>query len=139
MSGKLTYLDSGVLVLISAFWGEPSISIRAAQILDDDTRQFATSGFVQLETLPKALYNKQLEEAEFYEAFFSSVTVWATDLENILKNGDRIARTYGLAAMDAMHIAAALSVYAEEFITTEKLTKPMHRVTELVVISIAIE
>lgn len=108
MSGKLTYLDSGVLVLISAFRGEPSISIRAAQILDDDTRQFATSGFVQLETLPKALYNKQLEEAEFYEAFFGSVTVWATDLENILKNGDRIARTYGLAAMDAMHIAAAL-------------------------------
>ncbi|MEG4278605.1 hypothetical protein QUA62_14150 [Microcoleus sp. MON1_C1] len=92
MSSKLTYLDSGVL--ISAFRGEPSISISAAQILDDDTRQFATSGFVQLETLPKALYNRQLEEAEFYEAFFSSVTVWATDLENILKNGDRIARTY---------------------------------------------
>lgn len=137
MSGKLTYLDSGVL--ISAFRGEPSISIRAAQILDDDTRQFATSGFVQLETLPKALYNKQLEEAEFYEAFFSSVTVWATDLENILKNGDRIARTYGLATMDALQIAAALSVNAEEFITTEKLTKPMHRVTEMVVISIAIE
>jgi hypothetical protein len=39
--------------------------------------------------------------------------------------------------MDALHIAAALSVNAEEFITTEKLTKPMHRVTELAVISIA--
>ncbi|WP_169266136.1 MULTISPECIES: hypothetical protein [Brasilonema] len=34
----------------------------------------------------------------------------------------------GLAAMDALHIAAALSVSASEFVTTEKPIKPMFRV-----------
>jgi predicted nucleic acid-binding protein len=49
-----------------------------------------------------------------------------------------IAGKYGIAGMDALHIAAALSIGAEEFITTEKKTKPMFRVTELQMISIAI-
>ncbi|MDM9385567.1 hypothetical protein QUB80_33465 [Chlorogloeopsis sp. ULAP01] len=37
------------------------------------------------------------------------------------------------------HIAAALSADAEEFVTTEKTTKPMHRVTEIKIVSIADE
>jgi len=39
--------------------------------------------------------------------------------------------------MDALHIAA-LAIGAEEFITTEKKTKPMFRLTELQITSIAI-
>jgi predicted nucleic acid-binding protein len=31
-----------------------------------------------------------------------------------------IAGTYGLAAMDALHVAAALQIQADELITTEK-------------------
>jgi predicted nucleic acid-binding protein len=42
----------------------------------------------------------------------------------------------GLAAMDALHVAAALSVGAEEFVTREKKTKPMFRVSSLKVVSI---
>jgi predicted nucleic acid-binding protein len=42
-----------------------------------------------------------------------------------------IAGTYGLAAMDALHVAAALQIQADELITTEKPTKPMHRVREI--------
>jgi hypothetical protein len=38
--------------------------------------------------------------------------------------------------MDALHIAAAISVGAEEFITTEKPTKPMYRVTDIKVVSL---
>ncbi|WP_334951383.1 hypothetical protein [Nostoc sp.] len=38
--------------------------------------------------------------------------------------------------MDALHVAAALSVGAEELVTTEKRTKPMHRVTSINVVSI---
>jgi hypothetical protein len=38
--------------------------------------------------------------------------------------------------MDALHLAAALSIGAEEFITTEKPTKPMFRVSSINVISI---
>ncbi|AHJ28173.1 hypothetical protein NSP_18400 [Nodularia spumigena CCY9414] len=38
--------------------------------------------------------------------------------------------------MDALHVAAALSVGAEEFVTREKKTKPMFRVSSLKVVSI---
>lgn len=93
--------------------------------------------FVQLETLPKATYHKQQAEVRFYKSFFSSVTLWATQLEEIVQSGNRLACTYGLAAIYVLHLAAALSVDAEEFVTTEKTTKPMHRVAEIRVVSIA--
>jgi hypothetical protein len=66
VSLELTYLDSGVL--INAFRGINPVSLRAVQVLDQEPRQFATSAFVQLETLPKAIYNQQEEEVEFYTA-----------------------------------------------------------------------
>jgi hypothetical protein len=47
-----------------------------------------------------------------------------------------IAGTYGLAEMDALHVAAALQIQADELITTEKPTKPMHRVREIQIVSI---
>ncbi|MHC5934452.1 nuclease [Nostoc sp.] len=89
-----------------------------------------------LEVLPKATFNKQQDEAEFYETFFSAVIHWGTDLEQIMQNADQIACTYGFAAMDALHVAAALQIKADQLIATEKPTKPMHRVTEIQIISI---
>ncbi|BDA70793.1 hypothetical protein CAL7716_049590 [Calothrix sp. PCC 7716] len=132
-----TFIDSGVL--IAAARANTTRSLAAIQILNGRDREFASSPFIQLETLPKAIYNQQQVEAEFYEAFFSSVTLWATKLEEIVQTGNRIACTYGLAAMDALHIAAALSIDAEEFVTTEKTTKPMYRVAEIKIVSIADE
>jgi hypothetical protein len=41
--------------------------------------------------------------------------------------------------MDALHITVALAIGAEEFITTEKSTKPMFRVMEIQMISIAMD
>jgi predicted nucleic acid-binding protein len=79
----------------------------------------------------------QRSEAELYETFFDSVAIWGTDFDRIIQAGKHIARTYGLASMDALHLAAALSVQAEEFITTEKSTKPMHRVKEIQIGSIS--
>ena len=133
----MVYLDSGVL--INAFQGVGLVGIRAIEVLDNPAYQFATSQFVQLETLPKAIYHNQQAEVDFYESFFSGVTLWATQLEEIVQSGNRLACTYGLAAIDALHLAAALSIDAEEFVTTEKSTKPMHRVTEIRVVSIASE
>jgi len=123
VSHKKAYIDSGVL--ITAFQGIQSASIKAYQILNDENRQFASSRFVQLEVLPKATFNKQQEEIEFYETFFLAVNYW-----------DEIAGTYGLAAMDALHVAAALQIQADELITTEKPTKPMPRVREIQIVSI---
>lgn len=131
---KITFIDSGVLV--AAVRGEGDISEKALEILADSEREFASSAFIKLEVIPKAIYNQQSTEAEFYEAFFTAVKYWGTDLEQITQDAYQIACKYGLAAMDALHIAAALSVGAEEFFTTEKSTKPMHRVKSIKVVSI---
>ncbi|MGO8816452.1 MAG: hypothetical protein ACLQVG_17590 [Terriglobia bacterium] len=40
---------------------------------------------------------------------------------------------FDLHAMDALHIAAALSVGAEEFITSERSEKPINNLTALTV------
>lgn len=63
LSRKKTYIDSGVL--ITAFRGVQSASIRANTILNDGNREFVSSQFVKLEVLPKAIYHNQQDEAEF--------------------------------------------------------------------------
>jgi predicted nucleic acid-binding protein len=131
---KVSFIDSGVLVTAARSVGE--LSEKALAILEDPEREFASSEFIKLEVIPKAVYNRQTKEAEFYETFFNSVTCWAPDLNKIFQDAYQIGGQYGLAAMDALHLAAALSLGAEEFITTEKPTKPMFRVSGINVISI---
>ncbi|MBD2254458.1 type II toxin-antitoxin system VapC family toxin [Nostoc parmelioides] len=131
---KISFIDSGVLVAAARSVGE--LSEKALSILEDSEREFASSVFVKLEVIPKAIFNQRTKESEFYETFFSGVTYWANDLDKIVQDAYQIASQYGLAAMDALHIAAALSVGAEEFVTTEKKTKPMFRVSSIKVISI---
>ena len=133
---KISYIDSGVL--INAFRGDFQVSLQALLILDEPDRQFASSPFVQLETLPKSIYQRQITEQDFYQTFFDNVKHWSNDIVSIVPQAQTIAGKYGIAGMDALHIAAALSIGAEEFITTEKKTKPMFRITELKMISIAI-
>ncbi|MDY7004679.1 MAG: PIN domain-containing protein [Cyanobacteriota bacterium] len=129
-----TYVDSGVL--IQAYRGETLIGIKAQEILDDPQREYATSSFVKLEVLPKAIYNKQLAEVNFYETFFAGCNIWANELEKIVESAQKLAADFGINAIDALHVAAAISVNADELITTEKTSKPMHRVTQIKVISI---
>jgi predicted nucleic acid-binding protein len=134
MTNILSYLDSGVL--IAAARGTDIVSAKATSILDSKQRQFSSSSFVRLEILTKAKYHKQQEEVNFYETFFASCAIWANDLDTIINLAEEIAAKYGLNALDALQIAAAMSVNADEFITTEKTTKPLHRVTEITVISL---
>ncbi|MBD2503181.1 type II toxin-antitoxin system VapC family toxin [Anabaena azotica] len=131
---KITFIDSGVLVTAARGVGEDSE--KALEILADSNREFAASEFIKMEVIPKAIYNRKTVEAEFYELFFSAVTYWANDIQKVIQDAYNIACQYGLAAMDALHIAAALSVGAEEFMTTEKKTKPMFRISSIKVISI---
>lgn len=120
----LSYLDSGVLITL--FRASDNLAIKAQEIFDDPRRKFASSFFVKLETISKAKYHKQQEEVNFYETFFASCAIWANDLETIINLAAEIAAKYGLNALDALQIAAAMSVNADEFITTEKITKPLH-------------
>jgi len=130
-----TYIDSGVL--IAAFRGVTTVAVKAAEILDDPQREYASSLFVKLEVLPKAIYHQQLAEVNFYETFFAGCTYWANELEKTLELAQKLASENGLGAVDALHVAAAISINADELITTEKPSKPMHRITQVQVISIS--
>jgi predicted nucleic acid-binding protein len=129
-----TYLDSGVLIMAFRVSGE--VGDRARQILLDTNREFALSALARLELLPKAMYEQRRDEVRFYQEYFAGVKHWARGVEQLLDEGYRIGCNYGLVAIDALHVAAALAVEANELVTTERSTKPMHRVKEIRVISI---
>ena len=119
-----TYLDSGVL--ITAYNAAPELKEPALRVLEDPDRVFLCSPFVRLETAPKALFNKRSGEYRFYQTYFRRAAI-ANDLEAILGYGFREAAKAGVGPMDALHLAAAHLLKADEFITTEKPNKAIHR------------
>jgi hypothetical protein len=119
-----TYLDSGVL--ITAYNGAPHLREPALRLLEDPDRAFLCSPFVRLETTPKALFNKRSAEYTFYQMYFRRAAM-TNDLKLILGHGFREAARAGVGPMDALHLAAAHLLGADEFITTEKPTKSVHR------------
>lgn len=129
-----TFIDSGILIYAAR--GEDAIAQSALQIIEDSNRELASSIFLKLEVLPKAIFNQREKEIRFYEAFFSAVSYWAIDVDSIIRNAYREASEFGLGAMDALHVAAAVSVEATEFITNEKPNKSIHRTKSIQVISI---
>lgn len=129
-----TFIDAGVLIVATR--GEDEIAERALEILKDPNREFASSVFLKLEVVPKATYNKRTDEVEFYEEFFGAVTYWANDIERIIQDAYQESCQSGLGAMDALHVMAAVSVGATEFITNEKPEKSIHRTNSIRVISI---
>jgi len=130
----LTFVDAGVL--IAAARGTDAVSEAALALLGDPNRTFASSPFVRLEGLPKAVYYGNREEEVFYRAYFESVSRWADHIESIVEEAEREARTAGLAAVDAPHVAAARQAGARELVTNESRGKPLFRVTGISVLSI---
>jgi len=106
------------------------------EILDDPEREFAASIFLRLEVLPQAVFNKRVAESAFYDAFFSTVTHWATNLDDVTSIAMREASINGVEALDALHVAAAASVGASELITTEKPSRSIHRARAVKVVTI---
>lgn len=129
-----TYVDAGVLIA-AARAAEPLAS-RALVYLADPQRTFVSSEFVKLEVLPKPLYMQRQNEAAFYTTFFGAVVSWAQITAELLEQAYTLASNHGLSAMDALHVASAFAVQAEELITAERPEKPMFRVTGLKVVSI---
>jgi predicted nucleic acid-binding protein len=129
-----TYIDAGVLIA-AARAAEPLAS-RALAYLADPQRAFVSSEFARLEVLPKPLCLKRQDEAAFYTTFFGAVVAWASLTTELLEQAYTLAATHGLSAMNALHVASALAMQAEELITAERPEKPMFRVTGLKVLSI---
>jgi predicted nucleic acid-binding protein len=131
---KLSFVDASVL--IAAARGGSEQAARALEVLDDPEREFVASPFLRLEVLPQAVFNKREPEVAFYEAFFAAVTKWSTDLPAITEAALREASTYGVEAMDALHVAAAAAVGAAELVTAEKPTRSIHRARAVKILTI---
>lgn len=130
---KRTYLDSSVL--IHAVQGVASEATEA--LLSDPNRHFVAATLLKLELVPQPTFHGRKAELAFLEHFFSMVKEWVPASEEMLSEALREAGRVPLSAMDAWHIAAARRLKADEFITAEKLGKPLYKVPGLNVLSLA--
>ena len=119
-----TFLDSGVL--ITAFKGQPLPGGPAVAVLKDPDWIFLSSPYVHLEVCPKALFHKQRAEYAFYQRYFEQA-VMARSLKALLTLAVEEAARSGVGPMDALHLAAAHLLNADEFITTERPRKSIYR------------
>ncbi len=89
---KLTFVDAGVLIAPARGGTDQTAhAMSILSILDDPEREFASSPFLRLEVLPRAVSNRHEPEVAFYEAFFEAVTSSASDLPAIAEAGYREA------------------------------------------------
>jgi predicted nucleic acid-binding protein len=128
---KIAFVDSGVL--IASARGTPELIARVNEILTDPENSFASSLYVRLEVLPKATFHGREKELVLYSRFFDIVRHWAPVGESLIQEAEKIAFRSGLSALDALHVAAARAVGADELITSEKPGKPIHRVQGITV------
>ncbi len=124
-----TFVDTNVLV--GAWRGDLPYSLDALTILNDAAREFISSDFVMLEAIPHAAYNRRGDEVGFYEDYFNAVPHWVHQSRRLTNQAFHLASRYGLTAVDALHVAAAVIAKADEFITAERPTSPLGRVREL--------
>jgi predicted nucleic acid-binding protein len=129
-----TCLDAGAL--IAGVRGNPVPAKLILDVLDDPDRVFVASAFLRLEVLPKAIYHRNAFEVSFYRRFFALVAGWAEPIERVIELAEREAERHGFSALDALHVAAAMHLDADELITTEGPQKPIHRATGVKVVSI---
>ena len=94
----------------------------------DEGRKFLTSDAVKLELLPKPTFEKRTTEVEFYNDHFNAAVASEPFSAELGEAALLLAKKYGLAAIDAIHLAAAMRQGAKEFIASELPGKPMFRV-----------
>ena len=129
-----TYLDAGVLIVAAR--GASGISERALAILDDSTRVFVASRYLQFEVFPKPRFHDVVAELELYEEFFASAAEVAPFDMDDLDAGFQAACEYGLGAFDAIHLTVAKKLDCAEFITTERATSPIFRFPGIRIVTI---
>lgn len=134
MPPTVTYIDSGVLIFAAK--GTTEAAALALPFLGDPDREYVTSDYVRLETLPKATFHKRVAEVAFYNLFFTTTARSIPTSEALLHYALDEACKTGIEGLDAIHIACAVFAGAEEFITSEKTTRPIHRTKLVKVISI---
>ncbi len=128
-----TYIDSSVLIAAAA--QRDRGGIEAAEYLKDPKREFVSSIFVEVEVYPAAQRNRNRDELRFYDAFFEEVS-FPSDYEDVGAVAIGIIEKHAVSSMDALHIASALELSADELITMEKPTKGICRTGLIDVVSL---
>ena len=123
---RRTYLDTGVL--IDAARGKGSRAEAALRLLLDPERVFLSSSYLDLELLPQVIKHRVREQQEFLETYLAS-TERIEDWNAIFRVAFREASRSPVSGMDALHVAAAHLLKADEFITTEKPGRAIYQNT----------
>lgn len=131
---KRTYIDASVL--IAAFRGDPTTSRCAMEVLDDPDRELVISDFLKLEVLPKPKFHGLTREVEFMMAVLNKAAEDVPCDSELTKTAINVASDYDLAPIDALHVAAAMIAKVDEFVTLEKPTKPICKVSTIKVRSL---
>jgi hypothetical protein len=131
---KLTFVDA--CLLIAAARGGSELATRAMAVLDDPSRQFSSSIFVKLETVPKATHFKREEEKSFYDEFFADVATWAIANEALANGALEEACESGLSACDSLHVVAAKGTKSAELVTAEAPHSALFRTKIIPIVTI---
>ena len=123
-------------MLIFAAQGTSAAAALALPFLASPERQYVTSDYVRIEVIPQAAFHKRTAELAFYELYFSTASRSVPTSEALLKYAFEEACNAGIDGMDAIHVACAVFGGAEELVTAEKSTKPIHRTTLVRTVSI---
>ena len=121
---RRTYLDTGVLIEAAA--GKGPRTEAALRLLRDPDRLFLSSPYLDLELLPQVIKNRFREQQAFLETYLAS-TERIEDWNAIFRVAFREASRSPVSGMDALHVAAAHLLKADELITTEKPGKPIYK------------
>jgi predicted nucleic acid-binding protein len=121
-----TFLDSGVL--LTAWKGREADAAAAERVMEDARREFVTCQMVKMELLPKPTFFRNADEVAFFKTHFDQIKAEEPLSRELGEEAFALAAKHGLAAADALSMAAALRLGAQEFVTTETPGKPLFRV-----------
>lgn len=127
-----TFFDS--CVLLTAHDARHKDAEAALALIE--RREFYTSEMVKLELLPKAVFFKQAKEVEFYETIFAAAAGCQPLNEALAANALSLAKETGMAAADALNLAAAITLGCDEFVTCELPGKAMYRARQIRVVTL---
>ena len=136
MARRKTFLDANIV--ITAFGGLPPQRLAAIAVLQDVGRTLPVSDYLRLELVARPAYRSRLAnsreaalakaELQFMLEFFAGPVEVIPASPVITRIAIDIACRYGLGAMDALHIATAISAGADEFFTSDN---KLRRVREI--------
>jgi len=85
--------------------------------------------------LAKGRHRREVEVA-YHQWYFGRVVAFAQLDNALVARAEEEALRLGLSALDALHVAAAVSLGADELVTTERPTTPIQRAAGVAVVGL---